>query len=839
MANGSLGSIFVDLLLKTSNFDASLARSRTSLKAATSAWSQDLRAAGTNFKGVGSSLTTSINGITSSVKELAAASVAAFSVTEIVRYSDTWKQLQGRLAIVSDGFTSVADTQESLFQIAQQTRQPLDGIVNFYARLNQFVPEAERSQLDLLGVVKNVAEALAITGETSESATAAMIQFTQAIGSNFQSAGQELRSIQEQAPRLAKALQDALGGGKKSLQQLKDEGVLTRESVLGALSSMGEQGQILAAEFAKIPTTVGQAFTQLDNAFLKYIGQSQAINSGTNSIALAVTGLANNFNILADVSTALAVLYVARLAPAVVATVGSFVAFNVETIALQVSLARLEGISGTTAAALLALGVAGRAASVAISALGGPIGIALIGFYAAYQTEVNAAREGQEMFNDKIGEVKAGMDAFKTASNEVRQQIVSDTYDRIDALEDERKKLGEVLSQYNTGNGIGPAITDAFRLARDTAGSWVGLTESPQKAISAYKELGIQIDDTRAKLSGLVDQATGDKFVPAPDPAAMKKLQDLYEKNREYILGVTAAQIKYMDTSAELKKLLDAHKISTEQYNDALVRLKDDTDGVAKSQKKLDEIYDKHRDVIEGSKKALIEYQDTQADLQKLLEAGRISQDEYNDAVERAGEAYNKSLEAEKVWGYSSKELAKDASRDIHDSLADFLFDPFDKGLKGMLEGFADTLRRMAANVAASDILTGLFGPGGFGSSQGGGVLSGVVSSIGSAFSGYFADGGAIAPGQWGIVGEEGPEIAKGGTSGTTIIPMGGGMGGGIKVNIVNNAGAQISTTAKRGANGPELDVMVDQIIANKITTPGTASFTAMQQLNSRQLTKR
>jgi hypothetical protein len=55
--------------------------------------------------------------------------------------------------------------------------------------------------------------------------------------------------------------------------------------------------------------------------------------------------------------------------------------------------------------------------------------------------------------------------------------------------------------------------------------------------------------------------------------------------------------------------------------------------------------------------------------------------------------------------------------------------------------------------------------------SGGGGGVGGSISSL---FAGFFADGGFIPPGRFGVVGERGPELAFGGRSGQTIQPMGG-----------------------------------------------------------------
>jgi len=80
--------------------------------------------------------------------------------------------------------------------------------------------------------------------------------------------------------------------------------------------------------------------------------------------------------------------------------------------------------------------------------------------------------------------------------------------------------------------------------------------------------------------------------------------------------------------------------------------------------------------------------------------------------------------------------FAEQAARNIQDAFADFLFDPFEKGLQGMLESFINTLRRMAAEMLAAKILFSVFSgtplgkffpnPAPQGSSMAGGMLAPV-----------------------------------------------------------------------------------------------------------------
>ncbi|MCK9494155.1 MAG: phage tail tape measure protein [Dehalococcoidia bacterium] len=103
------------------------------------------------------------------------------------------------------------------------------------------------------------------------------------------------------------------------------------------------------------------------------------------------------------------------------------------------------------------------------------------------------------------------------------------------------------------------------------------------------------------------------------------------------------------------------------------------------------------------------------------------------------------------AWGREAQRISRGAT----DAFVDFAF-----GAKDALTGFVDSALKSLAKLAASKvfgILVGGLVPGG-----------GIVSSI---FGGFFADGGFLKPGQYGIVGERGPELVYGGRTGMTVQP--------------------------------------------------------------------
>jgi len=74
-------------------------------------------------------------------------------------------------------------------------------------------------------------------------------------------------------------------------------------------------------------------------------------------------------------------------------------------------------------------------------------------------------------------------------------------------------------------------------------------------------------------------------------------------------------------------------------------------------------------------------------------------------------------------------QFAKQAANNMQTSFANFLFDPFKEGLRGMLSGLIDTLRRMVAEIAAQKVLSVIFGSLANASNP-------VMAALGTAFGG-------------------------------------------------------------------------------------------------------
>jgi len=299
----TVARLTAEVTANTSRFESGLKRANSALSQSERSWNSSLNRSKKNFDSIDKAVT-QLNGTIRGLAGIGLGALGASTILDaarsVVEYSDNWKQLEGRLKVVTNGMDDLKKTQDDLFKIAEITRQPLENVINLYTRLNNSIEESERANYDLLGVTTTISKALAVTGESAASSGAAILQFSQAVSSDFKGSAQEINSLLDSAPRLAVAIQKSFGDGSKSLKQLAEDGDLSRDAVLNALSSISGQAMLIGEEFDKSEVTVSQALTRLENSFLRFIGQNDNVKDGTSSLANVIIDLAGQFDTLSE-----------------------------------------------------------------------------------------------------------------------------------------------------------------------------------------------------------------------------------------------------------------------------------------------------------------------------------------------------------------------------------------------------------------------------------------------------------------------------------------------------------------------------------------------------------
>lgn len=220
-----------------------------------------------------------------------------FGISEIIKYTDTWANLQGRLSLVTDSYNQMKQVQSELFTISQRTRTAFEGTADLYTRITRNTKELNATDRERLRVTETINKSLIVSGASSESANAAIVQLGQGFASGTLR-GEELNSVLEQTPRLAEAIAAGMGKTQGQLRAMGTAGLLTSEAVFKALLT---QGKALDDEFSRMPQTIGQSFTVLKNEVLKFVGVTSEANGVAGSFAGVLQYLASHLNVISGI----------------------------------------------------------------------------------------------------------------------------------------------------------------------------------------------------------------------------------------------------------------------------------------------------------------------------------------------------------------------------------------------------------------------------------------------------------------------------------------------------------------------------------------------------------
>lgn len=269
-------------------------------------------AAAGNIASIGRSAATA-EGSISLLNRALGAIAASFSISEVIKLSDAYQNMQNRLKLVTSSSDELRAVTESLFDISTQTRASFEETVNTYARVRTSIQNLGLSQKETLEFTRGLNEAILLSGTTAAEAKFGLIQFTQALAANRLS-GQELNSVLKEIPKVADVIAASLGKNRGDLKALGKEGKLTAEVIIKAFKEALPELDKLALD--RIPT-IGQAFQVLENQFLRVIGEFNERNGTLKLFSGLILEIADHIDVLARGLAAIAIIVGAGIFAAV------------------------------------------------------------------------------------------------------------------------------------------------------------------------------------------------------------------------------------------------------------------------------------------------------------------------------------------------------------------------------------------------------------------------------------------------------------------------------------------------------------------------------------------
>lgn len=242
--------------------------------------------------------------LTGRIKSLVGAYVGLQTVQKLVETSDQMTQINARLQLMTGSAEAAADAQDKIYQAAQRSRGAYMDMADMVAQLGTLASDAFSSTDELIAFAEQLQKQMAISGASGQSAQAAMVQLTQALASGTLR-GDELNSVLEQTPMIAKTIADYMGVTTGQMREMASEGAITADVVKNAMLSAAAETD---AAYEQMPLTWSQVWTMGSNMALQAMQPvldliSLAANN-TERLIPIVTGLAAAVTVYAGAQTA-------------------------------------------------------------------------------------------------------------------------------------------------------------------------------------------------------------------------------------------------------------------------------------------------------------------------------------------------------------------------------------------------------------------------------------------------------------------------------------------------------------------------------------------------------
>ena len=455
---------------------------------------QSTATAGAGLRGLGDQLRTIQNIALTALGGSFIGSLAG----DVAAVADEYNNLAARIRIVTGEGAAFDSAFQGVQRVALATNSQLEATGTLFTRIAQAGQEIGVGQEAALELTETINKAVQLSGGSAESSNAAIIQLIQGLQSGVLR-GEEFNSVMEQSPRLARALADGLGVTIGQLRAMAKEGELTSEVVIRSLQG---QSDAVAAEFEKLPPTVGRAIQNLASNWTIYVGEVDKATGASAAAASAINAVAQNLDEIAEFATRAGAVLVAAIA---VQAAGAVRAYIVEIVAAQ------------KATSLLALQMSAlpKALQIAVAFTGFEVGfqigdMLLLNSELAKKFGIAAGDVLEQLYNKFIGlkEIVAAVftDATISEALDNYERRVIETSQRTQRMWEEAEAGPKAIEEGALRAAL--ASQNLGDQAVKTADSQAGASETAIKALSdeaqAVEALGIaRRGDADIALSGL------------------------------------------------------------------------------------------------------------------------------------------------------------------------------------------------------------------------------------------------------------------------------------------------------------------------------------------------
>lgn len=300
------------------------------------------------------------DGLLSKIKSMAAAVGGAVGTKKIVDLSDQLTSSKARLNLLVDDGGSVEALEQKIMASAQRSRAFYFDTADAVSKLGLNAGTAFDGDMNqVIAFMEQVNKQFVIGNQGAEEQRGAMIQLTQAMAAGALR-GDELQSVLEGAPGIARAIEQYMGIAEGSIKEYAEQGLITSDVVKNALFAAADETN---AQFESMPMTWEQIWTSMKNKALSVFSPilnkintlinsekfTQVTNGIINGLTLVSTVASEVFDILIN-GAAWVVDNWGWIAPIVMGVVGAYLILHGAMIAYNAIQAISNGLQAISAA---------------------------------------------------------------------------------------------------------------------------------------------------------------------------------------------------------------------------------------------------------------------------------------------------------------------------------------------------------------------------------------------------------------------------------------------------------------------------------------------------------
>lgn len=479
----------------------------------------------------------------------AAAAVAAVAsvgkavktvTSNIVEMGNQWGQTTAMLKNAVGATGDYKDSLETSLAYANKVGVATDDFIQSAARLRTLAPEVVTNYGDAAKFTELLDMNMISTGASTQEASSAMRQITQALGKGIVN-GDELNSIMENSPQIARMLAKHLNASVGDLKQLGKEGSISGQALYDTVL---ENAEAIEKQFASMPVTADRAWNSIKNtigARSSEAATALSANLGKTLTAISNSGMVDTFGEmlagfvpLSNAAATLASTFVDQLAPAVnkafnvqqveqfLSPLTNLISLNSQNANLLASLGDVlntVGVVGATAFSLLVATNDRFAARIPF------IGNALVNVkYALFKlgsgfTDVfGAAVSASSAAIDKLASMAAAMSKTLSESTKVQNAVgkfnvaFEDLATYAFSFGEKGAEGFELIQQAaaNLRNGVGQASDNVKLLQTGLNAMGADAEALPEAFLKAFETLNTEVDAAARKKAPSLIQAFRD-----------------------------------------------------------------------------------------------------------------------------------------------------------------------------------------------------------------------------------------------------------------------------------------------------------------------------------------